>query len=425
MFLITGVFGFLQPFVPLYVTGSGLSKQQYGLVTAIGTGLALLVQPILGRLSDRFDARRPFMVLAACCAGVAYLSYRSAHGFWAFVALTAVGVNGFSYLNSVGGVLVGRIARASGGGAAYVGYRVWGSVGYIVIATGAGLLVSGGNAASLARAQLEPLFTYGPLLFFVIAVVALLVPDAKALTPGPSPRLGRGVPDAAGSPAVAVASASSSPLPSLGEGPGVRATPTRGAKLSNLDWFLIAYFLYQFGLYGASAYLSLYMKALGAKPLWITGMFAAGVICEVLVMTRVGRWTDRHGRRPALLASFLLMPIRLLLYIPATGPLWVLLVQSLHGINFGIVGTIAIVFVNDHADDTNRGTLQARLAATAGIAGAISPLLCGWIADRYGIGTMFAAMSVVGFAAAYLMWTRVRESLPAPEPLRGPLRRLA
>jgi len=47
-------------------------------------------------------------------------------------------------------------------------------------------------------------------------------------------------------------------------------------------------------------------------------------------MTQVGRLTDIYGRRPALAIAFLLMPLRLLLYIPATGPLWVLAVQTLH-----------------------------------------------------------------------------------------------
>jgi simple sugar transport system ATP-binding protein len=46
---------------------------------------------------------------------------------------------------------------------------------------------------------------------------------ASALTPGPSPRFGRGVPDVAGAAAVAT-SPSLSPLPNLGEGSGVRAT---------------------------------------------------------------------------------------------------------------------------------------------------------------------------------------------------------
>ena len=242
------------------------------------------------------------------------------------------------------------------GGAAYVRYRVWGSVGYIIIAIGTGLLVKAyltGRAvaptAALSRADLDPVFLWGPLLFFVIAAISLFVPDAK--TP-PAPAVSSGTPPAPGD----------TPAPVL----PAPATPP------NLDRFLVAYFLYQFSLYGASAFLSIYIKSLGASPEQVTAMFAAGVVCEVLVMSQVGRWTDTHGRRPALVAAFLLMPVRLLLYIPAAhlpayGPLWVLGVQTLHGLNFGIVGTIAIVFVNDHATDANRGRLQARLAASAGL----------------------------------------------------------
>jgi MFS family permease len=151
-------------------------------------------------------------------------------------------------------------------------------------------------------------------------------------------------------------------------------------------------------------------------------MFAAGVVCEVLVMTRVGRLSDTYGRRPVLAIAFLLMPLRLLCYIPATGPLWVLLVQTLHGLNFGIMGTIAIVFVNDLATDRNRGAFQARLASVGGIALALSPVVGGVLAERMGIGWMFAAMSVLGAAAAWVFLARVRESHPAPAPLadRGP-----
>jgi len=178
--------------------------------------------------------------------------------------------------------------------------------------------------------------------------------------------------------------------------------------------FLLAFFLYQFALYGASAYLSLFLKTLGAPPLAITATFAAGVVCEVLVMTQVGRLTDVYGRRPALALAFLLMPLRLLLYIPATGPAWVLAVQLLHGLNFGIMGTIAVAFVNDGATDANRGAVQARLGAAGGLAIALGPVTCGLLAERFGIGWMFAAMSLVGAAGAWVFLTQVRESHPAP-----------
>ena len=50
MFLITSTFGFLQPFVPLYMQAAGLKLSDVGIVLAISTGLALLLQPILGRI---------------------------------------------------------------------------------------------------------------------------------------------------------------------------------------------------------------------------------------------------------------------------------------------------------------------------------------------------------------------------------------
>jgi len=401
MFLTTAAFGFLQPFVPLYLAASGLTTGQIGLVVGVGTGLTLLVQPLIGRVSDLLDARRPLMVVAALAAGGAYVGYtRVAPGdLWAFLLLTCLGVNGTQYLNGVGGVLVGRIVgRANGGGAAYAGYRVWGSVGYIVVALTTGLLVTrtliphaGAHALSgLGRAALTPVFTGGFWLFALLAGVSTLVPDPKGSA--------------------------------LEIKPTENQTASRAPLAPNVQWFLLALFLYQFALYGASSYLSLYLRALGATPLWITGVFATGVVCEVLVMKQVGRLTDRYGRRPALAVAFLLMPLRLLAYIPAHTPLGVLLVQSLHGLNFGIMGAVSVVFINDLTTDGGRGAAQARLFGVQGLATALGPIACGLVAQRLGIGWMFGAMSLVGMAAAAVFLLRVHESHPSPHPipLRGP-----
>ncbi len=332
---MTGAFGFLQPFTSPYYAASGLDKVQIGLITGIGTAIAVLMQPLLGRLSDKLDARRPLMVVAGLLSGAAYLLFRFADSFWAFLALTALGGNGMQYLNTVGGVLVGRMARAGGGGAAYASYRVWGSVGYVCVGVTTGLLLT--TNTGMSRADLNPVFTYGPLLFLLIAAVSLLVPDTKL--PLPLREAGEGREQSSGE-------------------RKIKAIPL------GLKHFFVAYFLYQFALYGATAYLPLFMKHLGAAPRQISLMFAAGVICEVLVISQVGKWTDKHGRKPALILAFCLMPVRLLLYTAATTPAMVMAIQSLHGINFGIVGTLAVVYVNDCVTDAQRGTAQAAMTAT-------------------------------------------------------------
>lgn len=421
LFLITGVNGFLQPFLPLYLNAAGLTKSRVGLVLALGTGAALLIQPLLGRLSDKWDARRPIMACAAVFSAVAYLCFRFAHSLPAFIALTALGVNGFAYLNAAGGVLVGRLAQSGRGGAAYVGYRVWGSVGYVVIGMTTGWLINRSlpPQATLSRASLEPVFTYGPLLFFAIAAIVAWVPDRKRLSPA---RPVDGEPEVISvEDNSLVADRVASGSPSTGRAGDNAAGDSRSFKDdrrlqgepqtdTNLNAFLLSFFLYQLALYGASSFLPFYMKQLGASPGLITAMFAGGVVSEVLVMTRIGRWTDIYGRRPALAFSFLLMPIRLLMYIPAHTPAWVMAVQTLHGLNFGIIGTIAVVFVNDLAGDHERGAKQARLAAAQGMGTAVGPILCGWLSDHAGLQGMFALMSAIGFVAAGLFLTRVRES---------------
>jgi MFS family permease len=181
--------------------------------------------------------------------------------------------------------------------------------------------------------------------------------------------------------------------------------------------FLTAFFLYSFAMGGVLSYLGLYMKRLGESPMWISDTFAVGVISEVLVMVQIGRLSDRFGRRPALAVAFLALPLRLLLYIPATGPLWILCVHAMHGLNFGIMGAIAVVFVNDLATNANRGVAQARLAGAQGLAASVAPMAGGFLADRIGMGWMFAVMSAVSVAAAVLFLTQVHESHPSPESL--------
>ncbi|MFZ4506480.1 MAG: MFS transporter [Fimbriimonas sp.] len=375
LFLITSVFGFLQPFMSLYMETARVSREQIGLILGVGAALALLVQPILGRLSDRFDARRPFIATTALISGLAYFSYQFANQWWTYLLLTAAGINGTMYLNAAGGVLVGRMVTAARGGETYARYRVFGSIGYILIGILAGFLVRSQHLANTAysRQELNVIFFWGPMLFVGIALIAAFVPDRKSAEP--------------------TLIAQKAPLP------------------ANLQWFLASYFFYILALYGSSTFLSLFMNELGGDALWVTGMFAGGVVVEVLVMLQAGRLSDRFGRRPILLICYLLLPVRMLLYVPATGPVWLAAVQLLHGINFGIMGVVSIALINDLSTNSTRGHAQGRLAAVAGVASAVGPVLFGWIAQHFGLRNTFAVAAGLATVAALIFSLRVQETL--------------
>jgi MFS family permease len=233
--------------------------------------------------------------------------------------------------------------------------------------------------------MLDRAFSTVPFLFYLIAIVAFLVPDFHK--------------DRNVDPALV-----KMPLP------------------LNLKWFLLCNSLYNFALYGASSFLSIYMKSLGGSALWVTMMFAGGVVCEVLILRQSGRFSDIYGRRPLLVFTFAILPLRLMLYIACVAPLGVFLVQILHGLNFGIMGAIAIVLVNDLATDANRGQAQARLAVSSGIASTFSPVILGLVSQYYGLRAMFAVAAVFALAGFLILVYKLQETHPAAQPLssRGP-----
>ena len=69
--LWTGAGGFLFPFISLFYSQQGLSGVQMGWLTTIGSLVALVSAPLIGRLSDRVS--NPRRILQLCMAGSAVL----------------------------------------------------------------------------------------------------------------------------------------------------------------------------------------------------------------------------------------------------------------------------------------------------------------------------------------------------------------
>jgi PPP family 3-phenylpropionic acid transporter len=373
MGLTTSVTGFLQPFVPIYLYEAGLSKSQIGLVAGSGAAMALLLQPLLGRLSDHHDARRPFIAIMSVVAALAYLSFPFLQGAPAFLLAVALGTNANLYMQGVGGVLVGRLAEKGKGGATYAAYRVWGSIAYVFVALAVGFIIKpdGGHG----RTSLNLIFETGPLIFLGITALAFWLPDPQR------------------------------PVRADDEGRSRKAVIQ-----PNLRRFLAVDFLYIVSLYGATNFISIFMMHVGGKGLFLSCVFLPGVISETLVMRFSGRFSDRYGRRPVLAISYLTLPFRLLMYSVAMNPWWVLGAQSLHGLNFGIVGAVAIAFVNDQADHRTRGALQAQLSLVTASAGAVGPALMGLVADRYGLPAMFQVAAGLALVATVIFLLFVNES---------------
>jgi len=265
------------------------------------------------------------------------------------------------------------LAKKGEGGATYAAYRVWGSIAYVFVALAVGFVLKpqGGHG----RGALNLIFETGPLLFLAIGALAYWLPDPKR------------------------------PI-EVDEDP----LPRKVSMSPNLKRFLAVDFLYVVSLYGATNFISIFMMHVGGRGLFLSCVFLPGVIGEALVMRFSGRFSDRYGRRPVLAVSYLVLPFRLMMYSVALSPWWVLGAQSLHGLNFGIVGAVAIAFINDQADHRTRGALQAQLSLITASAGAVGPALMGIVADRYGLPVMFEVAAGLAFVAAAIFLCFVNES---------------
>ena len=172
-----------------------------------------------------------------------------------------------------------------------------------------------------------------------------------------------------------------------------------------------------------AAMLPLALNAL-AKRGGDTGLVvSAAIIVPQLIAALIAPWiggaAQRFGRRPVLLAGFLVLPVRglLLATLPDAVPLATF--QALDGISAAVLGVLVPLVAADLTRRTGYLNLAMNsIGLAANIGATFSTTLAGLVADRFGISAALVGLALVGIAAATLLWRALPETRPA-RPLRG------
>lgn len=134
---------------------------------------------------------------------------------------------------------------------------------------------------------------------------------------------------------------------------------------------------------------------------------AASLIVPQMVSALIAPWTggaaERIGRRPVLIAGFLVLPIRglLLAILPEGLPL--VAIQALDGVSAAVLGIMVPLVAADLTQRTGYLNLAMNSLGLASSVGAmVSTVLAGLVADRFGIPAALAGLAAVGLAAAAL-----------------------
>jgi len=156
-------------------------------------------------------------------------------------------------------------------------------------------------------------------------------------------------------------------------------------------------------------------------------VIAAFVIVPQLVVAMmapwIGRAADRWGHRPVLLAGFVTVPIRGVLFAMVRNPYALVPVQVLEGAGGATFGVMMPLVAADVTRGKGHYTLCLSLLGLAGGAGtAISTALAGWTADRFGRSAAFWVLAGAGLLAVLLVALAMPERLqrPGPTPDKGP-----
>nr|WP_232923691.1 MFS transporter [Pseudomonas synxantha] len=150
-----------------------------------------------------------------------------------------------------------------------------------------------------------------------------------------------------------------------------------------------------------------------------TPLTSACIVAAQLVMVPmawlVGLKADVWGRKPMLLAGFLILPLRGVLYTLSSDPYWLVAVQMLDGIGAGIFGALFPVIVKDLTTGTGRFNVSlGALSTVFGLGAALSNSLAGFVVQQAGYNAAFLALAGVAGIALLLLWLAMPETLVKP-----------
>ena len=176
-----------------------------------------------------------------------------------------------------------------------------------------------------------------------------------------------------------------------------------------LTVLMITAFVDMLGLAMVIPLLPFYATKLGASATIVGVLIAAFSIAQLASAPLWGRFSDRYGRRPALLVGLLVSAVAYVIFAYAS-TLWLLLISRVvQGLGGGTIGVVQ-AYVADASDPNDRakslGWLSAATSLGAVVGPAIGSALIHWGRHAPGIASAIFCVLVSVFAWSYLRESR-------------------
>jgi PPP family 3-phenylpropionic acid transporter len=347
--------GCFVPYIALYYRLLNLNGWQIGVLSAILPLGVAFIAPLWGALADTFSAHRLIMRSALLLAAATVILVAQARDFVVLLLLMVI----LSACLAAIPALIDSYAVTVGAreGASFGQLRVWGSVGFIA-------------------AVWFVAWWMGPQVstFFLLAYAASL----------------------------ALSCCATFGLPPLETRSAQRMWHGVAAILSDRSVLLLLLTVYLIVSNATviGSYLSIYLTEIGGTVQLVGTASVIGAASELPVMVFGRRLLDRFSSRNIFVLAVAVYLLRLGLYSIPPALSWVVFVQLLHGMSFGLYLMAAVTLMHELAGRERAATAQALFSSTALGFGAITgSLVGGALLDPIGAVGIFR-VSTVGMLLA-------------------------
>ncbi len=370
-FTFLGALGCFWPYFGMHLQWLGLTASEATRVMSVWPLVGFVTPPLLGLVADARAARNTILGVVTGLAAVSFCGFFFAHGLWALYATTAMVALSRSSVLPMADAAALDAVRSDGG--SYGRMRAAGSLGFLLMALGAGQLVRHWD-------------TRAALVATVLLVVATL---------GVALRL----------PAAPISGRRQS-----------HAMDEWVQLLKRLDlWlFLASVALAQVGNAIYDAGFSLHLKALGHGAGFVSAAWALGVAGEVGLMLVSARLIARVGAAWLFAGTVLVATGRWLLLAEVSDPAIMLMLAPLHGVSFGLFYVAAVTVVRDKGAATPTAA-QGLLAAAIGIGAVAGMNVAGALLDELGGRGMFMVAAAAAAVAVVVATVHAWVSMPTDE----------
>lgn len=363
--LWTGAGGFIFPFITLFYAEKGLSGTQMGWLGTIGSLVALVSAPFIGRLSDNLP--HPRRVLQFCLLGsgilILMLSQQNLFGWMALIVAIESFVGAPIYPLSDANAL--SISNEKEG---FGSIRMWGSLGWAITAFVGGWMVS--------RAGLVSVFIgYAILYGLCILVLGRIITTPKLTHSSEEPR------------------------------PRFRVVLRSLVNQRTLLGLTIALTFFWLTNNGRHQFETLYMKQLGASEQLIGWAYTYPALMELPIMLWADKLVRKYGSGKLLSFSLLLeaMALSAIVFFPSMPA--ILFMRAASGLYYSFYAIASVAYTVENAPEGQGATILSLYYVTlAGIIALVTSPLNGLVFDKFGayplyiiatIGTLVAWVALV------------------------------